>query len=366
MAPVIHEFHAHAQLFDTQVCVTAQHREMLDTTLAAFRLIPDIDLNIMQKGQSLFDITADALLKVGVVLDELQPDLVLVQGDTTTTFAGALAAFYQKISVGHIEAGLRTDNMYSPYPEEVNRRLTTSIARYHFAPTELNKKNLLDEHVCPDDILVTGNTVVDALFWVLNRLEKSKRLVENTIKGIRESGYDSFFGNPRRRFILVTGHRRENFGEGLLKICKAIKEIATRYTETDIVYPVHLNPNVRGPVGNILASIPNVYLIEPLDYIRFVYLMSQCFFILTDSGGIQEEAPSLGKPALVMRDTTERPEVVNAGTAKMVGTDSEVIFRYARMLITDKNVYESMAKSHNPYGDGKASARIVEFIKNRM
>ena len=366
MAPVISAFNAFPRCFDTKVCVTAQHRELLDTTLAAFRLIPDVDLNIMQKGQNLFDVTTDVLSKMGTALAELQPDLVLVQGDTTTTFATALAAFYQKIHVGHIEAGLRTNNMYSPYPEEVNRRLTTTIARYHFAPTELNKQNLLKENISPDDILVTGNTVIDTLFMVLDQFKRNQSLEEKTIATIRKSGYGSLANPSRRRFILVTGHRRENFGQGFLNICKALKKIAAKYPETDIVYPVHLNPNVQKPVGDILSGIPNIYLIEPLDYVRFVYLMAHCFFILTDSGGIQEEAPSLGKPTLVMRETTERPEAVNAGTVKMVGTNPDKIFRSAHMLLTDKDVFEKMAKAHNPYGDGKASSRIVEFVKNRV
>ena len=366
MAPVIEEFRKYPLSFQVKVCVTAQHREILDNILSVFELSPDYDLDIMQKDQDLYDITANVLLKVKTVLAGFKPDMVFVQGDTTTTFATALAAFYQKIDVGHIEAGLRTGDNYSPYPEEINRQLTTKIARYHFAPTELNRKNLLKENIKEENITVTGNTVIDALFMIMDRIKGDKELEKSIIKKIRRFGFLSFGLDRPRRFILVTGHRRENFGQGFLNICHAIKNVAGKHPETDIVYPVHLNPNVRNPVNDILSNTDNIYLIEPLDYLAFVYLMSKSFLILTDSGGIQEEAPSLAKPVLVMRDTTERPEAVEAGTAKIVGTDQEEIFNAVNRLLSDDSEYKKMSEVHNPYGDGMASQRIVEFIKRQF
>jgi len=364
MAPVIDVFRDCSDDFSVKVCITAQHRELLDPILDVFGIVPDIDLDIMKQGQDLFDITAQVVAKMKTVLDRLTPNLVLVQGDTTTTFAAALAAFYQRIDVGHIEAGLRTYNLYSPYPEEANRQMTTRIARHHFAPTQSNMENLLRENVDADRILVTGNTVIDALYMVLKKIRNDAPLEAAIACTLREKGY----GDPAtgsRRFILVTGHRRENFGQGFLNICQAIKSIAEAHPGIDIVYPVHLNPNVREPVSRILRGISNIYLIEPLDYTTFVYLMDHAYFVLTDSGGVQEEAPSLGKPALVMRDTTERPEAVNAGTVKIVGTDPDLICHQAETLLTDNGEYDKMSKAHNPYGDGKAALRIAAYIKQQ-
>jgi UDP-N-acetylglucosamine 2-epimerase (non-hydrolysing) len=349
MASVIKEFQKHNTIFDVKICVTAQHREMLDQILNLFEIKPDFDLNIMKPNQDLYDITSNVLLSLKSIFKKEKPDLIFVQGDTTTTFAASLAAFYQKIPVAHIEAGLRTDNIYSPFPEEINRQLTSRIASYHFAPTITAKNNLLREGISENKIFVTGNTVIDALLFVAKKIRNKKIIID---------GYEI----KERKFILVTGHRRENFGEGFLNICQALREIAVSNPEIDIVYPVHLNPNVQKPVYKILNGIPNIYLIKPLDYEKFVYLMSKCFFILTDSGGIQEEAPSLGKPVLVMRDTTERPEAVKAGTAKLVGANKTRIVKGVQELINNKKEYERMSKAHNPYGDGKASKLILEFI----
>jgi len=365
MASVIHAFKDCPDDFGMKVCITAQHRELLDPILDVFGITPDVDLDIMKRSQDLFDITAQVVERMKPVLDRLKPDLVLVQGDTTTTFAAALAAFYRRIDVGHIEAGLRTWNLYSPYPEEANRQMTTRVARHHFAPTPSNRENLLRENIAPDRILVTGNTVIDALVMVLDRIRSDAGIEAAIVRTLDEGGYGNVDADPQRRFVLVTGHRRENFGQGFLNICQAIKGIAKTHPEIDIVYPVHLNPNVREPVNRILKDIGNIYLIEPLDYAAFVYLMDRAYFVLTDSGGVQEEAPSLGKPALVMRDTTERPEAVTAGTVKIVGTDAGSIFKQADVLLTDRREYEKMSKAHNPYGDGKAALRIADYIKQQ-
>ena len=348
--------------FDSRVCVTAQHREMLDQVLDIFDITPDYDLDIMKAGQDLYDVTSRVLLGMKEVLGDFAPDVVLVHGDTTTTLASALSAFYQKIPVGHVEAGLRTWNIYSPWPEEANRQITSQITAFHFAPTETSRENLLKEHKRPDSIIVTGNTVIDALFMVLEKIEKDKALEQKIIEKIpfditRTHGH---------RLILVTGHRRENFGEGFIHICEALKRLAQNNPDVDIVYPVHLNPNVQEPVNTILSGISNVHLIKPLDYEPFIYLMSKAYLIITDSGGIQEEAPSLGKPVLVMRDTTERPEAVDAGTVKLVGTDMEKIVNEAQTLLDDEDAYRKMSMAHNPYGDGKACQRIVEHLKKKL
>jgi UDP-N-acetylglucosamine 2-epimerase (non-hydrolysing) len=359
MAPVIKTLEKE-KLIESKICVTAQHREMLDQVLDFFEIRPDYDLNIMKKNQDLYDVTSNVLFGLKEILNDFKPDVVLVHGDTTTTFAASLAAFYQKIKIGHVEAGLRTYNLYSPWPEEANRELTGILANYHFAPTKSAKENLIKEGKNPENIIVTGNTVIDALFLALKKIEKNEKLKNNIINNIKKQ-YPLIIKN--KKIILVTGHRRENFGEGFLNICEALKEIAINNPEIDIVYPVHLNPNVQKPVKEILSDIRNVYLIEPLNYPEFVYLMKQSYFIITDSGGIQEEAPSLGKPVLVMRDTTERPEAVTAETVKLVGTDKEKIIKEAQKLIDNKKEYEKMSKAHNPYGDGRATARIVNFLK---
>ena len=358
MAPLVKAFEKEINL-DIKVCVTAQHRQMLDQVLEIFEIEPTYDLDIMKQKQDLFDVTSNVLFGMKKVLEEYKPDVVLVHGDTTTTFAASLAAFYRKIQVGHIEAGLRTYNIHSPWPEEVNRQITGVLANWHFAPTEEAKVNLLQEHKPEKNIIVTGNTVIDALFLVLDKIEKDERLKSSIIETI-EAQYKL---QKNRKIILVTGHRRENFGEGFIYICEALKEIALKNPDIDIVYPVHLNPNVQKPVKEMLSSIENIYLMEPLQYESFVYLMNKAYIIITDSGGIQEEAPSLGKPVLVMRDTTERPEGVEAGTVKLVGTNKETIVNEVQALIDDCNKYRKMSKAHNPYGDGKASKRIVEFIK---
>ena len=362
MAPLVKEFTKNTQDFKMKVCVTAQHREMLDQVLELFNIQPDYDLNVMKAGQDLYDITSKVLLGMREVLSEFRPDIVLVHGDTTTTIATALAAFYQRIAVGHIEAGLRTGNIYSPWPEEANRLLTTQISKYHFAPTQKNKENLLREHILEDKIIITGNTVIDTLLLVVDRLRSDKKLEEEVVTFIRSKGYKV----SDRKMVLVTGHRRENFGEGFLNICSALKELAKQYEDVDFVYPVHLNPNVQKPVNEILHDINNVYLIEPLDYMPFVYLLNHSYMVLTDSGGIQEEAPSLGKPVLVMRDTTERPEAVEAGTVLLVGTDKETIKMNVSRLLDNETYYKKMSYAHNPYGDGNASAKIVKFLKENM
>jgi UDP-N-acetylglucosamine 2-epimerase (non-hydrolysing) len=366
MAPVITELvkseKVKSEKWEVKVCVTAQHREMLDQVLEIFDIKPDYDLDIMKPNQDLYDITSNILLKMKDVLNDFKPDLVLVHGDTTTTFATTLAAFYQKIDVGHIEAGLRTGNIYSPWPEEANRKLTAALAKYHFAPTNTAKENLLREGIKEENIIVTGNTVIDALFVMLEKIESDKDLKNRIIKKL-SSYFNSQLSILNFQFILVTGHRRENFGEGFLNICNALKEIAINNPDINIIYPVHLNPNVQKPVNKILRGIKNIYLIEPLEYPEFVYLMSKSYLILTDSGGIQEEAPSLGKPVLVMRDTTERPEAIKAGTVKLVGTNKDKIINEVEKLLNDRNEYDKMSKAHNPYGDGKASQKICDFLR---
>lgn len=342
--------------FSAKVCVTGQHREMLDQVLDLFGIKPDFDLNIMKPGQDLTDITTAILQGMKHIFCLYKPDVVLVHGDTATTFAVSLACYYHKIPVAHIEAGLRTGNLYSPWPEEANRKLTGVLARQHFAPTNISRNNLVKEGVAPGSIVVTGNTVIDALLDVVARLDKDVALQAQAAKPFEHL-------NLNRKFILVTGHRRESFGAGFERICQALMEVAQQHSEIDIIYPVHLNPNVREPVNRLLADIPSIHLIEPLDYLPFVYLMSRSHIILTDSGGIQEEAPSLGKPVLVMRDTTERPEAVAAGTVKLVGTDTANIVRTLNTLLTDPNAYRAMSYSHNPYGDGKACSRIIDALR---
>jgi len=362
MAPLIKEFEKCKDIFDVKVCVTAQHREMLDQVLEIFEIKPDYDLDIMQSGQDLYDVTSKVLLGMRKVLDDFNPNLVLVHGDTTTTLAASLSAFYKRIPIGHVEAGLRTGNIYSPWPEEVNRVLTTRLAKYHFAPTLKNKENLLKEHICEKNIEVTGNTVIDALFLVLDKIKNNPNLEKYIKKRLKNFGYEI----SNKKFVLITGHRRENFGEGFLNICNALKELALKYPDIDFVYPVHLNPNVRKPVNDILSNIKNIYLIEPLDYVPFVYLLSKSYLVLTDSGGIQEEAPSLGKPVLVMRDTTERPEAIEAGTVMLVGTNKNNIVLNVSKLIEDEIYYKKMAYAHNPYGDGYASKKIVKFLLENL
>jgi len=366
IAPIIKILEKNKDIFNFKICATAQHREMLDQVLELFEIVPDYDLNIMKQRQDLYDVTSNVLLGMRKVLESFRPDIVLVHGDTTTTFATSLAAFYQKIKVGHVEAGLRTNNLYSPWPEEANRQLTGILATYHFAPTITSKENLLKEGKEEKNIIVTGNTVIDALFLVLEKIEKDKNLQQTIINNIESQINNSNFSIVNSKFILVTGHRRENFGEGFINICEALKEIAIKNPDIFIIYPVHLNPNVRKPVFSILKDIKNVFLIEPLEYSSFVYLMSKSYFIITDSGGVQEEAPSLGKPVLVMRDTTERPEAVNAGTVKLVGTDKEKIVSEAEELLKDKIKYDKMSQAKNPYGDGKASEKIVQFLKDNL
>ena len=341
--------------FESAVCVTAQHREMLDQVLSLFEITPEYDLNIMQPGQSLSQITARVLVELAPILEAFKPDVVLVHGDTSTTFAASLAAYYQQIPVGHIEAGLRTNNLYSPWPEEANRKLTGVLTSFHFAPTAGSADNLLKENTSPDNIITTGNTVIDALLTVQEKIESNTNLST-------ELGKQFTFLDPDKKMILVTGHRRESFGAGFENICRALKTVAETHENVQIVYPVHLNPNVREPVARHLEGIPNVFLIEPQEYLPFVYLMIQSHFILTDSGGIQEEAPSLGKPVLVMRDTTERPEAITAGTVKLVGTSFDKIVTSANTLLTDQSAYNEMSFAHNPYGDGKACQRIIEGL----
>jgi len=358
MAPLVKVLEKE-KLLELKVCVTAQHREMLDQVLEIFEIVPDYDLNLMKSGQDLYDITANVLLGMKDVLSDFQPDIVLVHGDTTTTSATSLSAFYQKIKVGHVEAGLRTHDIYSPWPEEANRQITGVLSTYHFAPTSNSQDNLLRENKNSKDIIVTGNTVIDALFLALDKIENSEVLKAKIIATINSQ----YKMNDSKKLILVTGHRRENFGQGFINICEALKTLALNNQDIDIVYPVHLNPNVQKPVKEILSDVSNVYLIDPLQYEQFIYMMSQSYFIITDSGGVQEEAPSLGKPVLVMRDTTERPEALEAGTVKLVGTDMQVIIDEAQKLLDDDKAYEKMSKAHNPYGDGKACERIVDFIK---
>lgn len=359
MAPVVEELKRNANL-DSAVCVTGQHREMLDQVLELFGIIPEYDLNIMNSGQDLFDITSKVLMGLRSVFREWKPDVVLVHGDTTTSFTAALAAFYEHIKVGHVEAGLRTYNLQAPWPEEANRQLTGRITDFYFAPTTKSKQNLLSEKVAESKILVTGNTVIDALLSVVQKIEGDVARQEQIEKRISTFGYTL----GERKFILVTGHRRENFGQGFLDMCNAMKDLAEKFPDFDLVYPVHLNPNVRKPVKEILGNISNVKLIEPMDYEPFVFLMSKSYLILTDSGGVQEEAPSLGKPVLVMRETTERPEAVDAGTVKLVGSNKRKIVDECSLLIDEPENYSQMSLAHNPYGDGSAAKRIVEFLGN--
>ncbi len=364
MAPLVKAFEEHLDDFELKVCVTAQHREMLDQVLELFEIKPNYDLDIMKPGQDLYDVTANVLLGMKHVLLEFKPDIVFVHGDTTTTSATALAAFYQQIKVAHVEAGLRTGNIYSPWPEEANRQITGVLANYHFAPTLTSKENLLRENKDVKNILVTGNTVIDALYLALDKIKKNRALKAAIVKKIEEEIDDPQFSVEDSKFILVTGHRRENHGQGFIDICTALKEIALKNPTFSIIYPVHLNPNVQKPVMELLADISNIYLISPMQYESFIYLMDKSYFIITDSGGVQEEAPSLGKPVLVMRDTTERPEALKAGTVKLVGTDKELIVKEAMRLIEETFEYERMSKAHNPYGDGKACEKIVNFFYN--
>lgn len=370
MAPLVKEFLHHRDSFETIVCVTGQHREMLDQVLQIFEIVPDYDLNIMKKGQDLYDVTSRVLTGMRDVLLEARPDVVLVHGDTTTSTAAALAAFYQQIPVGHVEAGLRTHNIYSPWPEEVNRQLTSRIATYNFAPTPLSRQNLLDESIPEGKIVVTGNTVIDALYWVVRRISEDGDLDSRLVNTLLKAGYDVSRLAGGRKLVLITGHRRENFGEGFLNVCNAIKDLSVKYPDVDFVYPMHLNPNVRGAIkdvfGELRSELSNMFFIEPLEYLSFVYLMDKSTIVLTDSGGIQEEAPGLGKPVLVMRDTTERPEALEAGTVKLVGTDYERIMAEVSLLMEDEQVYMSMSQAVNPYGDGKACERIVESLKNEI
>ena len=365
MAPLVKEFQRYSNDYKTVVCVTGQHREMLDQVLQIFEIKPDYDLNIMKQGQDLYDVTARVLVGLRDVLKAVSPDVVLVHGDTTTSMAAALAAFYQQIPVGHVEAGLRTHNIYSPWPEEINRQLTGRIATYHFAPTPLSRQNLLNEGVEPAHIHVTGNTVIDALYWVVDRIKSDGALSQTLSEELLHSGYDVNRLSQGKKLVLITGHRRENFGDGFIRICKAIKTLVEQYPEVDFVYPMHLNPNVRKPIHEAFdgRSYDNMYFIEPLEYLSFVYLMEKSTIVLTDSGGIQEEAPGLGKPVLVMRDTTERPEALEAGTVKLVGTDYDKIVGEVSRLIDDPLYYKTMSEAVNPYGDGKACERIVELLK---
>ena len=367
MAPLVKEFQKHPDKFETIVCVTGQHRQMLDQVLNLFEITPDYDLDIMKQGQDLYDITSRVLLGMLEVLQKATPDVVLVHGDTTTSTAAALAAFYRQIPVGHVEAGLRTHNIYSPWPEEINRQITGRIATYNFAPTQLSKANLLREAVDERSITVTGNTVVDALYWVVDKIKEDKSLSEELKKILQAAGYDPDRLSGDKRLVLITGHRRENFGDGFINMCTAIKDLTQKYPDVDFVYPMHLNPNVRKPIhqvfGEDLSNLGNMFFIEPLEYLSFVYLMEKSTIVLTDSGGIQEEAPGLGKPVLVMRDTTERPEALEAGTVKLVGTNYDKIMEEVSRLLDDSNYYDTMSKAVNPYGDGQGCRRIVETFK---
>ena len=367
MCPLVKEFQKHPEVFRTIVCVTGQHREMLDQVLHLFEIKPDYDLNIMKQGQDLYDVTARVLTGMRDVLKEVQPDVVLVHGDTTTSTAAALAAFYQQIPVGHVEAGLRTHNIYSPWPEEMNRQITGRIATYHFAPTLLSKQNLLKENVNPDRILVTGNTVIDALHQVVRKIKMDNTLDAELEQTLKHCGYDVSRLQSGRRLVLITGHRRENFGEGFISMCNVIKDLMQKYPMVDFVYPMHLNPNVRKPIhevfGEDLSGLANMFFIEPLEYLSFVYLMEKSSIVLTDSGGIQEEAPGLGKPVLVMRDTTERPEALEAGTVKLVGTDYSKIMHEVSELLDSTEAYEKMSRAVNPYGDGVACGRIINYLR---
>lgn len=367
MAPLVKEFQKQEDTFQTIVCVTGQHRQMLDQVLQLFDIVPDYDLNIMKQGQDLYDVTVRVLTGLRDVLQEARPDVVLVHGDTTTSTAAALAAFYQQIPVGHVEAGLRTHNIYSPWPEEMNRQLTGRIATWHFAPTALSRENLLREAVVDDHIVVTGNTVIDALYWVVNKIKTDAALNDELGNLLEQAGYDVHRLDNGRKLVLITGHRRENFGDGFIHMCTAIRDLTQKYPDVDFVYPMHLNPNVRKPIhevfGEDLTGLGNMFFIEPLEYLSFVYLMEKAAIVLTDSGGIQEEAPGLGKPVLVMRDTTERPEALEAGTVKLVGTDYAKIVGEVSTLLEDAAAYEQMSKAVNPYGDGLACSRVVGYIR---
>lgn len=367
MAPLVKEFQKHPDKFETIVTVTGQHRQMLDQVLDLFEIKPDYDLNIMKQGQDLYDVTARVLTGMRDVLKESQPDVVLVHGDTTTSTAAAFAAFYQQIPVGHVEAGLRTHNIYSPWPEEMNRQITGRIATYDFAPTKLSRENLLREDVAEDKITVTGNTVIDALYMVVDKIKNDKELDAKLSEELRKAGYDVDRLKDGKKLVLITGHRRENFGDGFISMCKAIKALTEKYPEVDFVYPMHLNPNVRKPIhevfGENLEGLGNMFFIEPLEYLSFVYLMEKANIVLTDSGGIQEEAPGLGKPVLVMRDTTERPEALEAGTVKLVGTNYDRIVGEVSKLLDDQEYYDTMSKAVNPYGDGFACEIIVDTFR---
>lgn len=367
MAPLVKEFQKYASDFETIVCVTGQHREMLDQVLAIFDIKPNYDLNIMKKGQDLYDVTARVLVGMRDVLTECQPDVVLVHGDTTTSTAAAIAAFYQQIPVGHVEAGLRTHNIYSPWPEEMNRQITGRIATYNFAPTPLSCENLLKEGVDDKKITVTGNTVIDALYWVVNKIKNDVVLNEELKQILAKVGYDTERLVDGRKLVLITGHRRENFGDGFINMCSAIRDLKNKYPEVDFVYPMHLNPNVREAIhevfGKDLSNLGNMFFIEPLEYLSFIYLMEKATIVLTDSGGIQEEAPGLGKPVLVMRDTTERPEALSAGTVKLVGTNYDKIVNEVCTLLNNEMEYEKMSEAVNPYGDGLACSRIVNYLR---
>ena len=372
MAPLVKKLQSQPENFKTVVAVTGQHRQMLDQVLQIFDIVPDYDLNIMQANQDLYDVTSRVLVGMRDVLKEVQPDVVLVHGDTTTSTAAALAAFYQQIPVGHVEAGLRTHNIYSPWPEEMNRQMTGCIATYHFAPTPLAKSNLLHENVAENKILVTGNTVIDALYMVVDKIKNDNSLKEGLCESLLQSGYDTNRLDGSRRLVLITGHRRENFGDGFISMCTAIRDLAAKYPDVDFVYPMHLNPNVRKPIREVFGeinpihhtpyTIHNLFLIDPLEYLSFVFLMEKSTIVLTDSGGIQEEAPGLGKPVLVMRDTTERPEALESGTVHLVGTDYNKIVAEVSTLLDDAVAYEKMSKAVNPYGDGLACGRIAEFL----
>lgn len=374
MAPLVKALQAQPEKFNTLVAVTAQHRQMLDQVLQIFEIKPDYDLDIMKPNQDLYDVTSRVLLGMRDVLSEAKPDVVLVHGDTTTSTAAALAAFYQQIPVGHVEAGLRTHNIYSPWPEEMNRQITGRITTHHFAPTLLAKQNLLNENVKPEQIIVTGNTVIDALYMVVDKIKNSKALQEGLCESLLRAGYDTTRLNGNRRLVLITGHRRENFGDGFIHICEAIRDLAAKYPDVDFVYPMHLNPNVRKPIHEVFGEIDpihhtpytihNLFLIDPLEYLSFVYLMEKSSIVLTDSGGIQEEAPGLGKPVLVMRDTTERPEALESGTVHLVGTNYDKIVGGVSTLLDDAAAYEKMSKAVNPYGDGLACSRICDYLAN--
>lgn len=370
MAPLVKAFQACKEDFETVVCVTGQHREMLDQVLSLFDIKPDFDLNIMKQGQDLYDVTSRVLLGMRDVFKTCVPDILFVHGDTTTSTAAALAAFYHQIPVAHVEAGLRTGNIYSPWPEEMNRLITGRIATYNLSPTKLSRENLLRENVSDSKIVVTGNTVIDALHWVTNKINNDKDLNANLAKELVTKGYDVTRLSNGRRLVLITGHRRENFGDGFRNICNALKALSEKYPDVDFVYPMHLNPNVRRPIheafGEDLSNLDNMFFIEPLEYLMFIFLMEKSDVVLTDSGGIQEEAPGLGKPVLVMRDTTERPEALEAGTVRLVGTDYDAIVDNVSLLLDNREAYERMSYAVNPYGDGKACGRIIDFIKSKM